>query len=117
MQNKTSSAVQLKHLPTGIVVKSQETRSRQQNRKIARILLSDRLEVLEKGEDSRVAIKAKEKSRKKASSTKKSRRKYRKLDEMKETAAEAGSMGEEYEDSRRAMENQDGSTAQTERDG
>ncbi|KAG9719516.1 hypothetical protein KCU59_g18006, partial [Aureobasidium melanogenum] len=32
--NKTSSAVQLKHLPTGLVIKCQETRSRSQNRKI-----------------------------------------------------------------------------------
>jgi peptide chain release factor len=115
-QNKTSSAVQLKHLPTGIVVKSQETRSRQQNRKIARRILSDKLELLEKGEDSRVAIKAKEKSRKKASSTKKSRRKYRKLDEIKEMAAEAGSMDEEYEEGRGLMESQIGSTSQAEKD-
>jgi protein subunit release factor B len=98
-------------------VKSQETRSRQQNRKIARRILSDKLELLEKGEDSRVAIKAKEKSRKKASSTKKSRRKYRKLDELKEVATEGGSMGEEYEEDRGALESQDGSTSQTERDG
>ncbi|KAH0408375.1 hypothetical protein KCU90_g21991, partial [Aureobasidium melanogenum] len=40
--NKTSSAVQLKHLPTGLVIKCQETRSRSQNRKIARRILAER---------------------------------------------------------------------------
>ena len=63
--NKTSSAVQLKHLPTGIVVKCQDTRSRSINRKTARRLLQDRIEELELGEDSRTAVKAREKSRKK----------------------------------------------------
>ncbi|KAF2182818.1 hypothetical protein K469DRAFT_711520 [Zopfia rhizophila CBS 207.26] len=86
--NKTSSAVQLKHLPTGIVVKCQETRSRSQNRKIARKILGERIEELELGEASRTAVKAREKSRKKASSDKKRRRKYRALAEAKEGQAE-----------------------------
>lgn len=86
--NKTSSAVQLKHLPTGIVVKCQGTRSREQNRKDARRLLVERLEELEKGDQSRTAIKAERASRKKASADKKKRRKYRKLDE--ERAADDG---------------------------
>lgn len=84
--NKTSSAVQLKHLPTGIVVKSQETRSREQNRRTARRILGERLEDLEKGPLSRTAIKADKASKKKASAAKKARRKYRKLDEEKEKA-------------------------------
>ncbi|KAF2129003.1 hypothetical protein P153DRAFT_29720 [Dothidotthia symphoricarpi CBS 119687] len=42
--NKTSSAVQLIHLPTGIVVKYQDTRSRELNRKMARRILQDRIE-------------------------------------------------------------------------
>ncbi|KAH9832809.1 RF-1 domain [Teratosphaeria destructans] len=82
--NKTSSAVQLKHLPTGIVVKCQETRSRQQNRKFARQILAERLDVLEKGDQSRTAIKAERAKAKKASAVKKSKRKYRKLAEEKE---------------------------------
>ncbi|KAF2463625.1 uncharacterized protein BDR25DRAFT_307657 [Lindgomyces ingoldianus] len=81
--NKTSSAVQLKHLATGIVVKCQETRSRSQNRKIARRVLGERIEELEKGEESRTAIKARAKSKKKASADKKKRRKYRALGEAK----------------------------------
>ncbi|KZM26001.1 translation release factor [Ascochyta rabiei] len=82
--NKTSSAVQLKHIPTGIVVKYQDTRSRALNRKTARRLLQDRLEELELGGEARTRIKAREKSKKKASSDKKKRRKYRALEAGKE---------------------------------
>lgn len=78
--NKTSSAVQLKHLPTGIVVKCQETRSRSQNRKLARKILGERIEELELGEGARTRVKAAEERRKKASRGKKSRRKYRALE-------------------------------------
>ena len=81
MQNKTSSAVQLKHLPTGIVVKCQATRSRSQNRNIARELLAKRVDDLANGEQSRAAIVGEIKRKKKVSADKKSRRKYRKLDE------------------------------------
>lgn len=42
--NKTNSCVQLTHGPTGIVVKCQKTRSREQNRFFARRLLVDKLE-------------------------------------------------------------------------
>lgn len=79
--NKTSSAVQLKHLPTGIVIKCQETRSRSQNRKIARRILSERIEDLELGEGSRQKVKIERVKVKKASRDKKARRKYRKLAE------------------------------------
>jgi protein subunit release factor B len=75
--------VQLIHKPTGIVVKSQATRSRSQNQKIARELLAAKVEELEKGEDSREAIKAAVKRKRKASSMKKKRRKYRALEEEK----------------------------------
>ncbi|KAF3138846.1 hypothetical protein TWF703_004387 [Orbilia oligospora] len=81
--NKTSSAVQLRHIPTGIVVKSQETRSREQNRKIARQLLASKLEDIEKGEQSRNNVINEVKKKKKASKRKKSLRKYRKLEEVK----------------------------------
>lgn len=82
--NKTSSAVQLKHLPTGIVVKCQGTRSREQNRKDARRLLGEKLEEIEKGDQSRTATKAERARIKKASASKKTKRKYRKLDEGKD---------------------------------
>lgn len=85
--NKTSSAVQLKHLPTGIVVKCQETRSRDQNRKTARKILGEKLEIMEKGPLSRTAIKTERAQKKKASADKKARRKYRKLDAEKAAGA------------------------------
>ncbi|KAL2760788.1 hypothetical protein ACRALDRAFT_1066763 [Sodiomyces alcalophilus JCM 7366] len=85
--NKTSSAVQLKHIPTGIVVKSQATRSRSQNRKIARQILADKLDVLLNGEQSRSAIVGEDKRKKAASAAKKSRRKYRKLEAAAEGQA------------------------------
>ncbi|KAI1942484.1 hypothetical protein LOZ58_001357 [Ophidiomyces ophidiicola] len=81
--NKTSSAVQLKHLPTNIVVKSQATRSRSQNRKIAMQILAEKVEQLKKGDRSRAAIVAETKRKRKASKVKKSKRKYRLLDEEK----------------------------------
>lgn len=87
-QNKTNSAVQLKHLPTGIVVKSQATRSRSQNRTIARNLLAARLDELENGDASRSAAIADRKRKKRASAAKKSRRKYRGHEADKEAEGE-----------------------------
>jgi protein subunit release factor B len=59
-------------------VKCQDTRSRDQNRKTARRILIDKLDALENGDESRVALKAAAKAKKKASKTKKAKRKYRK---------------------------------------
>ncbi|KAI0193927.1 RF-1 domain-containing protein [Xylaria flabelliformis] len=81
--NKTNSAVQLKHVPTGLVIKCQATRSRSQNRTIARQLLADKLDDMTRGDESRSSIVGEVKRKKRASSAKKSRRKYRKLDEEK----------------------------------
>ncbi|KAK4127738.1 hypothetical protein N657DRAFT_641762 [Parathielavia appendiculata] len=79
--NKTNSAVQLRHIPTGIVVKSQATRSRTQNRKIARDLLALKLDELANGPQSRAAIVSDVKKKRADSRAKKARRKYRKLAE------------------------------------
>jgi protein subunit release factor B len=65
------------------VVKCQETRSRDQNRQIARRILADKLEHHLTPEFSRVALKTEVAAKKKASRLKKSRRKYRKLAEEK----------------------------------
>ena len=92
-QNKTSSAAQLKHLPTGMVIKSQATRSRSQNRKIARRLLAEKLEVIEKGPESRVAMKGEIKKKKKASKSKKAKRKYRALGEDGDAELEGETSG------------------------
>ncbi|KAF2859230.1 hypothetical protein K470DRAFT_204498, partial [Piedraia hortae CBS 480.64] len=77
--NKTSSAVQLIHEPSGIVVKCQETRSRELNRKYARRLLAEKLDLMQNGEQSREKVKAKRILDKKKSAEKKRRRKYKKL--------------------------------------
>ncbi len=86
--NKTNSAVQLTHTPTGIVVKSQATRSRSQNYKIARQILAEKIELLEKGDESRLAKKVEKKSTQKRSREKKARRKYRALEEGKNGVVE-----------------------------
>jgi protein subunit release factor B len=82
-------------MPTGLVLKVQATRSRSQNRKIAREMLAERVEVLEKGKDSRVAIVAETKRKKKKNATKKSKRKYRLLEE--ENKAKEGLCPDESE--------------------
>ncbi|KAI1111074.1 RF-1 domain-containing protein [Nemania sp. NC0429] len=94
--NKTNSAVQLKHIPTGLVVKCQATRSRSQNRTIARQLLADKLDDMTRGRESRSSVVGEVKRKKKASSAKKSRRKYRKLDDEKGVVA-AGELLEDEE--------------------
>lgn len=81
--NKSSNCVQLRHKPTGIVIKCQESRSLEENRQIARKWLVRKLDVLENGEESIQEIKKWNVQRKKASGEKKRRRKYRKLEEEK----------------------------------
>ncbi|KIW57244.1 hypothetical protein PV05_05820 [Exophiala xenobiotica] len=77
--NKTNSAAQVTHLPTGIVVKCQATRSRSENFKIAKRILAEKVEFLAKGDESRAAKVEERARRKKASKDKKSRRKYKRL--------------------------------------
>jgi len=78
----------LKHIPTGISVKCQETRSREENRKIARRILTRKLDVLENGEESLVEIKKWKAIKRKKDREKKSKRKYRKLEEEKDQTTE-----------------------------
>jgi protein subunit release factor B len=80
--------VQLHHIPTGLYVKCQMTRSREQNRSLARRLLAARVDELRRGDQSRTAVLGEWKRKKKASAAKKSRRKYRKLEQE----------GQEHED-------------------
>lgn len=88
--NKTNSAAQITHKPTGIVVKSQATRSQSQNYKIACRILAEKVEELEKGNTSRVVIKREIERGRKKSKEKKSRRKYRALKEGKGGDMEGG---------------------------
>ncbi len=50
--NKTSTCVQLKHIPTGIEVKCQRERSQAMNRYFARVLLVKKIEQKIRGEES-----------------------------------------------------------------
>lgn len=81
-----------------MVVKSQETRSRSQNRKIARRVLAEKLEVLEKGPESRIALKEGILRKKKARATKKSHRKYRALAQRDGDEAEAAGRSDSIDD-------------------
>ena len=99
--------MQLIHKPTGIVVKSQATRSRSQNQKIAREILAAKVEELERGEQSRAAIKSALMRKRKASSTKKKRRKYRALEEAKQKDGDKDGDAAEWEEEGREIEGTD----------
>lgn len=61
-------------------------------------MLTERVEELEKGKDSRIAVVGEEKRKKKARAVKKSKKKYRLLDEAKakaKAALEAGVSGDD----------------------
>jgi protein subunit release factor B len=79
--NKTNSKVQLTHIPTGIVVTSQATRSRDQNRKIAREILALKIDEMENGVQSRKGIVIARKQMQKQRAKKKTKAKYKKLAE------------------------------------
>lgn len=89
--NKTSMVAQLKHIPTGFLVKCQATRSQAQNRVIARKLLREKLDDLLSGDQSRSAIKKEMKKKKALSAQKKRNRKYRALAEESDTKSDADS--------------------------
>lgn len=81
--NKTNSKVQLTHIPTGIVVTSQATRSREQNRDKAREILAMKIEEMEKGVMCRKQIVIARKQMLKKRAKKKTKSKYKKLEEEK----------------------------------
>lgn len=86
--NKTNSKVQLKHVETGIVVTSQATRSREQNRKIAREILGMKLQHQEDPENSRIAALGKLKKQKAERRAKRSHKKYKAIDEERQKKKE-----------------------------
>ncbi|HEX3036110.1 MAG TPA: peptide chain release factor-like protein [Thermodesulfobacteriota bacterium] len=63
--NKTSTAVQIKHIPTGIVVKVQRERSQSLNRFLARRLLVLRIEEKRLGRKSPEQLKIEKKQKQK----------------------------------------------------
>jgi len=55
--NKTNNCVQLLHIPSGIIINCQETRDLQSNRKIARKILKDKLDLHVNGNCSKLGKK------------------------------------------------------------
>ena len=74
--NKTSNCVFLLHRPTGVTVKCHDQRSLQMNRKLARKILADKVDVHLNGEGSRLGKKAEAARAKKARAKRRSRNKH-----------------------------------------
>ncbi len=75
--NKTSTCVQLKHIPTGLEVKCQKERSQALNRYHARVLLLRKLEEIIKGRESEEAARIEKLRRQKRKRSKRAREKIR----------------------------------------
>lgn len=71
--NKTSNCVELKHKTTGIVVKCHDSRSLQQNRKVARERLLEKLKLVFTPSDSATHKKIEEKKKRKNEAERKRR--------------------------------------------
>lgn len=84
--NKLSTCVALLHVPSGTRIVCQETRSRTQNRVIARRRMSRALEELLRGEGSVNGKKREKERKKKGNREKKARRRARERAEEKEKA-------------------------------
>ncbi|QEU60129.1 hypothetical protein KDRO_C06580 [Kluyveromyces lactis] len=84
--NKCNSKVQLRHVPTGIVVDCQATRSRDQNRKIAREKLALRLAQWENGDQpiERELAKIQWEQQSKRSKERKAKSKHREAQEQRQ---------------------------------
>jgi protein subunit release factor B len=74
--NKTSSKVQLHHVPTGIKVSTQQERDLHANRKIARRLLKEKLDTIVNGDDSKIGRRVARIRRRKAQRSARARKKY-----------------------------------------
>uniref|UniRef100_A0A5F8HDX0 Mitochondrial translation release factor in rescue n=1 Tax=Monodelphis domestica TaxID=13616 RepID=A0A5F8HDX0_MONDO len=82
--NKTSNCVVLKHIPSGIVVKCHQTRSVDQNRKLAREILQGKVDLFYRGEDSHLHKVRKEAEKKKRERKKKAKETLEKKRLLKE---------------------------------
>lgn len=74
--NKTTNAVFLKHLPTGIWIKCHESRSLENNRKLARKLLVEKLDNHLNGEESQENLEKRLESQRRENKKEKTRLKY-----------------------------------------
>eukprot|EP00088_Acartia_fossae_P036675 TRINITY_DN37884_c0_g1_i1.p1 TRINITY_DN37884_c0_g1~~TRINITY_DN37884_c0_g1_i1.p1 ORF type:complete len:162 (+),score=13.90 TRINITY_DN37884_c0_g1_i1:347-832(+) len=75
--NKTTNAVFLKHLPTGIWIKCHESRSLENNRKLARKLLVEKLDNHLNGEESQENLEKRLESQRRENKKEKTRLKYK----------------------------------------
>ncbi|XP_053557772.1 mitochondrial translation release factor in rescue [Bombina bombina] len=82
--NKTSNCVVLKHVPSGIVVKCHQTRSVEVNRKRAREILQEKIDVFYKGENSEILKHKEEAERNKQDKRKRSKELLEKKRHLKE---------------------------------
>ncbi|XP_074155045.1 mitochondrial translation release factor in rescue [Sminthopsis crassicaudata] len=82
--NKTNNCVVLKHIPTGIVVKCHQTRSVDQNRKLAREILQGKVDLFYRGEDSHIYKAKKEAEKRKRERKKKAKETLEKKRLLKE---------------------------------
>ncbi|NWX00879.1 CL065 factor, partial [Caloenas nicobarica] len=82
--NKTNNCVVLKHVPSGIVVKCHQTRSVEQNRKIAREILQEKVDLFYKGEDSDVFKEKKALEKKKQEKKRKAKENLERKKQFKE---------------------------------
>lgn len=77
--NKTSTCVYLKHIPTGIEVKCQKTRSQSLNRFFARRILLEKIEERLFGKESRLWKERERRIKQKRKARKRAMKKYGKL--------------------------------------
>nr|XP_019589568.1 PREDICTED: probable peptide chain release factor C12orf65 homolog, mitochondrial [Rhinolophus sinicus] len=82
--NKTSNCVVLKHIPSGLVVKCHQTRSVDQNRKLARKILQEKVDVFYNGENSLVYKDKREAEKKKQERKKRAKETLEKKKRLKE---------------------------------
>eukprot|EP00934_Nitzschia_sp_Nitz4_P007460 Nitzschia sp. Nitz4//scaffold232_size35869//31724//33337//NITZ4_007815-RA/size35869-processed-gene-0.22-mRNA-1//-1//CDS//3329543354//7450//frame0 len=85
--NKTSNRVMLVHIPTNLRVECQDTRSLQQNRKIARKRLKEKVDALLNGKQSKSGMKQQKAAEKRQKTKNKNRARLRK---------KQGEKGDEY---------------------
>lgn len=83
--NKVNSCVYIKHEPTGVEVKCQQTRSQQDNRYLARVILAEKIETQRLGAQS---AKAKEIHKLRKQKQKRSKRAKNKM--LKDKAIHSG---------------------------
>ncbi|XP_070255514.1 mitochondrial translation release factor in rescue [Myotis yumanensis] len=98
--NKTSNCVVLKHVPSGLVVKCHQTRSLDQNRKLARKILQEKVDIFYNEENSvayrerREAEKKKQERKKRAKQTLEKKRLLKEFWESSKSSP-AGTAGSE----------------------